>query len=92
MHCSKTRLYSITSSAVANSVGGTERPSDLAVWWLMTSSSHVDGAMGYSNPGVGVGTNKVQGSVIDSRCGNVLDEVTHHWCYPHFSPQGECHQ
>ena len=31
--------YSITSSAVASSVGGTVRPSILAVSWLMTSSN-----------------------------------------------------
>jgi hypothetical protein len=33
--------YSITSSAVARSEGGTVRPSILAVWWLMTSSNFV---------------------------------------------------
>ena len=32
-------LHSITSSAVASSVGGTVRPSIRAVWWLMTSSN-----------------------------------------------------
>jgi hypothetical protein len=31
--------HSITSSARASSVGGTVRPSALAVWWLMTSSN-----------------------------------------------------
>jgi hypothetical protein len=39
MHRSKMRSYSITSSARASSVGGTARPSILAVWWLMTSSN-----------------------------------------------------
>src|SRR5262249_5594579 len=34
--------HSITSSAVLSSVGGTARPSDLAVWWLMTSSNLLD--------------------------------------------------
>ena len=33
--------HSITSSAVARSVGGTSRPSALAVCWLMTSSNRV---------------------------------------------------
>src|SRR5262245_53241467 len=32
-------LHSITSSAVASSVGGTVRPSIRAVWWLMTNSN-----------------------------------------------------
>src|SRR5712691_9665331 len=31
--------HSITSSAVASSVGGTVRPSILAVWWLMIRSN-----------------------------------------------------
>src|SRR5262245_66287959 len=39
LHCGKERLYSITSSARASSVGGTCRPSMRAVWWLMTSSN-----------------------------------------------------
>jgi hypothetical protein len=39
MHRSKQHLYSITSSARASSVGGTARPSILAVWALMTSSN-----------------------------------------------------
>jgi hypothetical protein len=34
-------IYSITSSAVASSVGGTEMPSDLAVFILMTNSNLV---------------------------------------------------
>ena len=33
------RSHSITSSAMASSVGGTVRPSIRAVWWLMTSSN-----------------------------------------------------
>src|SRR5262245_37767406 len=37
-HRSKPTLYSITSSARASSVGGTSRPSALAVLRLMTSS------------------------------------------------------
>ena len=40
--CSKEHTYSITSSARASSVGGTSRPSALAVLRLMTSSNLVD--------------------------------------------------
>src|SRR5262245_53071843 len=40
--------HSITSSAVASSVGGTVRPSSRAVWWLMTSSNFVDCTTGKS--------------------------------------------
>jgi hypothetical protein len=39
---------SITSSARASSVGGTVRPSTLAVWWLMTSSNLLDCTTGKS--------------------------------------------
>ena len=38
MHCSKQHHYSITSSAMASSDGGTVRPSALAVLRLMTNS------------------------------------------------------
>jgi hypothetical protein len=38
MHCNKQRLYSITSSARASRVGGTVRPSTLAVLRLCASS------------------------------------------------------
>src|SRR5262249_22464973 len=41
-------LHSITSSAVASSVGGTARPSTLAAWALMTSSNFVDCMTGRS--------------------------------------------
>jgi hypothetical protein len=41
MHRSKRRAYSITSSAVESRVGGTVRPSILAVWVSMISSSLV---------------------------------------------------
>src|SRR5215475_10804087 len=41
-------LHSITSSARASSVGGTSRPTVLAVWELMTSSSLVDCTTGKS--------------------------------------------
>ena len=41
--------HSITSSARASSVGGTSRPSILAVWALMTSSNLVDCTTGRSN-------------------------------------------
>src|SRR5262245_44245554 len=41
-------LHSITSSAVESSVGGTVRPSILAVWALMTSSNLVDCTTGRS--------------------------------------------
>ena len=41
MHRSKQDRYSITSSAVASSVGGTARPSAFAVLRLMTSSNFV---------------------------------------------------
>ena len=34
--------HSITSSALASSVGGTVRPSDLAVFRLMTNAGFVD--------------------------------------------------
>ena len=37
--CAWSHGYSITSSAVASSVGGTVMPSMRAVWWLMTSSN-----------------------------------------------------
>src|SRR6266508_6627988 len=40
--------HSITSSAVASSVGGTVRPSILAVWALMTSSNLLDCTTGRS--------------------------------------------
>jgi hypothetical protein len=39
-------FHSITSSAVESKVGGTVRPSILAVWPLMTSSNLVDCATG----------------------------------------------
>ena len=48
MHRSKRHLYSITSSARASRVGGTPRPSVLAVWVLMTSSNLVDCRTGRS--------------------------------------------
>ena len=38
MHRSKNGAYSITSSATASSIGGTSRPSDLAVLRLIASS------------------------------------------------------
>src|SRR5262249_9751152 len=41
-------LHSITSSARASSVGGTVRPSILAVSWLMTISNFVDCTTGSS--------------------------------------------
>ena len=41
-------VHSITSSARASSVGGTVRPSILAVWALMTSSNLVDCTTGRS--------------------------------------------
>jgi hypothetical protein len=41
-------IYSITSSARASSVGGTVRPSILAVSWLMTSSNFDDCTTGSS--------------------------------------------
>jgi hypothetical protein len=40
--------YSITSSAVDSSVGGTVRPSMRAVWWLMTNSNLLDWITGKS--------------------------------------------
>jgi hypothetical protein len=47
--CSKlSKLYSITSSARANSVGGTSRPSALAVLRLMASSYLVGACTGKS--------------------------------------------
>ena len=48
MHCNKPQLYSITSSARASSVGGTVRPSALAVLRLMTSSIFVGCSTGSS--------------------------------------------
>jgi hypothetical protein len=42
MHCSKQRFYSITSSAMESSDGGTDRPSARAVCRLRTNSSLVD--------------------------------------------------
>jgi hypothetical protein len=45
---SKLRLYSITSSARASSVGGTSRPSALAVCRLMMNSNFVDCSTGKS--------------------------------------------
>jgi hypothetical protein len=48
MHRSKKPYHSITSSARASSVGGTERPSALAVWGLMTSSNFVGCMIGRS--------------------------------------------
>src|SRR5215831_8016443 len=44
------RSYSITSSARASSVGGTLRPSTLAVWALITSSNLLDCTTGRSAP------------------------------------------
>ena len=41
MHCSKERLYSITSSASASSLSGTIRPSALAVLTLMASAGEL---------------------------------------------------
>jgi hypothetical protein len=51
MHCSKRHLYSITSSARESRVGGTVRPSALAVLRLMTSSNLVGCSTGRS-PGL----------------------------------------
>ncbi len=48
MHCSKQHLYSITSSARASRVGGTSRPSALAVLRLITSSNLVGACTGRS--------------------------------------------
>jgi hypothetical protein len=53
MHCSKecarvAKIYSITSSARASSVGGTSRPSALAVLRLITSSNLVGCTIGKS--------------------------------------------
>jgi hypothetical protein len=45
---SKVRIYSITSSARASSVGGTSRPSALAVLRLITSSYLVGACTGRS--------------------------------------------
>src|ERR1700689_3611793 len=42
MHRIKRRLYSITSSARADNVGGTSRPSTFAVFRLRTNSNLVD--------------------------------------------------
>src|SRR5215467_12891018 len=44
----QTATYSITSSARASSDGGTSRPSDLAVFWLITSSYLVGACTGRS--------------------------------------------
>src|SRR5262249_26128333 len=44
VHCSSQHLYSITSSARASSVGGTSRPSALAVFTLIVSS-YLTGAL-----------------------------------------------
>ena len=41
IHCSNERPYSITSSASASNVGGTSRPSALAVLRLITNSNLV---------------------------------------------------
>src|SRR5215472_5705357 len=41
-------FHSITSSAATSSLSGTVRPSVLAVWWLITSSSLVDCTTGRS--------------------------------------------
>jgi hypothetical protein len=51
MHRSKQHLYSITSSARVRSVGGTVRPSTLAVFRLTTSSNRV-GCWTGSSPGL----------------------------------------
>ena len=51
MQCSKKQPYSITSSAVASSVGGTVRPKALAVFRLMTNSNLVGCTTGRS-PGL----------------------------------------
>ena len=51
MQCSKKQPYSITSSAVASSVGGTVRPNALAVFRLMTNSNLVGCTTGRS-PGL----------------------------------------
>ena len=48
MHRSKQPLYSITSSAVASSCGGTVRSSIMAVWALITSSNLLDCTTGKS--------------------------------------------
>jgi hypothetical protein len=48
MHRSKQSLYSITSSARASNVGGTVRPSALAVLRLITSSYLVGACTGSS--------------------------------------------
>ena len=49
MHRSKRQLYSITSSAWASSVGGTVRPSELAVLMLITNSNLVGCCTGRSD-------------------------------------------
>ena len=41
MRCSNERPYLITSSASESNVGGTSRPSALAVWRLITNSNLV---------------------------------------------------
>src|SRR5262245_486489 len=51
MHCSKQAGYSITSSARASSIGGTSKPSALAVLRLVSNSSFVDCSIGNS-PGL----------------------------------------
>src|ERR1035437_80945 len=48
MHRSKQHLYSMTSSAVVSSDGGTVRPSNLAVFRLITSSNFVGCSIGRS--------------------------------------------
>src|SRR5476649_2414305 len=48
MHRSKQHLYSITSSARERNVGGTVRPSALAVLRLITSSNFVGCSIGMS--------------------------------------------
>jgi hypothetical protein len=45
MHCSKQHSYSITSSAVAMSVGGTMKPSALVVVFRLMTNSYVVGAL-----------------------------------------------
>jgi hypothetical protein len=48
MQCSKMYRYSITSSASASSLSGTETPSDFAVLRLSTNSNLVDCSTGRS--------------------------------------------
>ncbi len=47
-HRSKQHHYALTSSERASSMGGTVRPSVLAVWALMTSSNLLDCTTGNS--------------------------------------------